>query len=83
MSGIFSGNVSEWVNDWYDSRYYADSPDTNPQGPSGGHQKVHRGGACHENRNGIRGKSRHFSMPSASQDYSFRCAMDEEPESND
>jgi len=78
------GNVSEWVNDWYDSRYYADSPDTNPQGPSGGHQKVHRGGAYHENRNGIRGESRHFSMPSASQDYiGFRCAMDEEPESDD
>lgn len=74
------GNVSEWVNDWYDSKYYPISPDTDPRGPDGGHQRVHRGGSYHENRMGIRGKVRHFSMPSAAQDYiGFRCAMDEEP----
>ena len=77
------GNVSEWVSDWYDSKYYQASPQSNPQGPTGGHHKVHRGGGYHENRNGIRGKSRHFSSPSASQDYiGFRCAMnvEEDPE---
>ena len=63
------GNVSEWVNDWYDSKYYTDSPDADPQGPTGGHQKGHRGGGYHENRNGIRAKSRHMCMATSSQDY--------------
>lgn len=38
-----SGNVYEWVNDWYD-RYTAE-PQTNPQGPENGTYKVYRGGA--------------------------------------
>jgi formylglycine-generating enzyme required for sulfatase activity len=74
------GNVSEWVNDFYGSKYFHDSPETDPQGPDGGNYKVHRGGAYHENRNGIRGKSRHFSMSNAAQGYiGFRCAMNEQP----
>lgn len=74
------GNVSEWVNDFYGSKYFHDSPETDPQGPDGENHKVHRGGAYHENRNGIRGKSRHFSMSNAAQDYiGFRCAMNEQP----
>lgn len=72
------GNVSEWVNDWYDPKYYTISPEVDPQGPEGGFQRIHRGGGYHENRMGVRGKSRHFSMPSASQEYiGFRCAMSE------
>ena len=52
------------------------SPDEDPAGPSSGFQRVFRGGAFHENRMGIRGKSRHFAMPQASNDYlGFRCAM--------
>ncbi len=38
------GNVSEWVNDWYDDKYYQTSPESDPKGPDGGHQKCHRGG---------------------------------------
>ncbi len=37
------GNVWEWVNDWYDPDYYAASPQTNPQGPETGRERVNRG----------------------------------------
>lgn len=40
-----SGNVWEWVNDWYDSDYYKNSPKNNPTGPSNGKGKVRRGGS--------------------------------------
>jgi formylglycine-generating enzyme required for sulfatase activity len=40
-----TGNVWEWCQDWYGEKYYADSPRTNPQGPSSGQYRVLRGGA--------------------------------------
>jgi len=39
-----SGNVWEWVNDWWSSNYYSTSPSVNPQGPSSGTHRVLRGG---------------------------------------
>jgi len=39
-----SGNVFEWVNDWYGSNYYSTSPSVNPPGPSSGSSRVLRGG---------------------------------------
>jgi formylglycine-generating enzyme required for sulfatase activity len=44
------GNVAEWVEDWYDSRYYAKSPMTDPKGApeaSDGGRGV-RGGTFHD-----------------------------------
>ena len=29
-----SGNVDEWCQDYYDSRYYLNSPSDNPMGPA-------------------------------------------------
>jgi formylglycine-generating enzyme required for sulfatase activity len=40
-----AGNVWEWVNDWYSSTYYSQSPYANPPGPETGTTKVLRGGA--------------------------------------
>lgn len=39
-----SGNVWEWCSDWYGENYYANSPKTNPTGPSSGSYRVYRGG---------------------------------------
>jgi formylglycine-generating enzyme required for sulfatase activity len=40
-----SGNVWEWVSDWYDGTYYSVSPSTNPPGPVSGTNRVLRSGA--------------------------------------
>lgn len=42
--GDTSGNVAEWVWDWYDDAYYENSPGTDPTGPSSGTDRVVRGG---------------------------------------
>ncbi|MGQ4810620.1 Hercynine oxygenase [Candidatus Entotheonellaceae bacterium PAL068K] len=39
------GNVREWVQDWYDASYYEQSPARDPRGPSGGSNRVDRGGS--------------------------------------
>jgi formylglycine-generating enzyme required for sulfatase activity len=38
------GNVWEWCQDFYEANYYANSPITDPQGPSSGTFRVVRGG---------------------------------------
>jgi formylglycine-generating enzyme required for sulfatase activity len=41
------GNVWEWVSDWHDDHYYANSPTDDPQGPATGSVRVRRGGSWH------------------------------------
>jgi len=58
-----SGNVWEWVQDWYDSDYYSSSPETDPQGPDSGAGRVFRGGGW-LNYEGCRSSYRYGTRPS-------------------
>ncbi len=40
-----SGNVWEWVSDWYGENYYSNGPRNNPKGPLAGTYRVFRGGS--------------------------------------
>jgi formylglycine-generating enzyme required for sulfatase activity len=61
--GLFDvlGNVWEWVNDWYDERYYRKSPSQDPGGPITGQYRVLRGGSWYDSPRLLRvsGRSRY------------------------
>jgi formylglycine-generating enzyme required for sulfatase activity len=70
-----SGNMIEWVYDWYQDNYYEHSPHDNPTGPLTGAEKILRGGWWGENGAEIGVTFRASIGPGTKQIYiGFRCA---------
>jgi formylglycine-generating enzyme required for sulfatase activity len=71
-----SGNVAEWVNDWYSATYYASSPAANPPGPASGTNRVLRGGFWFfYGFNQLRSSARAIALPTDSSSFwGFRVA---------
>ncbi|HXX23151.1 MAG TPA: bifunctional serine/threonine-protein kinase/formylglycine-generating enzyme family protein [Terriglobia bacterium] len=73
------GNVSEWVNDWFDDKYYQNSPSQDPPGPSSGQHRVLRGGSWSDFPWDIRVSVRTGSHPTARENnVGLRCAWEPE-----
>lgn len=75
-----SGNVREWVTDWFDYDYYTYSPYANPKGPETGEERSLRSTSFNEDGHEIVLTSRLRHEPqSAGLSRGFRCAQDANP----
>ena len=70
------GNVWEWVNDWYDAKYYQGSPSQDPSGPTSGRHHVLRGGSYLNDLRFLRVSMRIGWYPGGENDVGFRCARE-------
>ncbi len=61
-----TGNVSEWVRDWYDN--YSSESQTNPTGPSTGSYHIHRGGGYDSYPSSLRVSYRAYTIGSITGD---------------
>ncbi len=74
-----SGNVAEWVGDWYDDKYYLGAPFESPTGPETGKHRVYRGGSWNDTPSDVRTAKRFTAAPhQTSAVIGFRCARSAE-----
>ncbi len=70
-----TGNVMEWVADWYEENAYRDAADQNPTGPEFGVFRVLRGGGYTNHGTDVRITSRSKMVPDfRDETIGFRCA---------
>jgi formylglycine-generating enzyme required for sulfatase activity/uncharacterized caspase-like protein len=69
-----TGNVWEWVNDWYGKNYYQSSPVSNPLGPDSGQFHVVRGSSWYDGY-GVRSAFRGQFESDFGHILGFRCAV--------
>lgn len=75
-----TGNVTEWVNDWYGEYYSSVSPASNPPGPAAGTAKVMRGGGFVDSSDALLLVFRDDSLPAHHEGFiGFRCAAAPRP----
>lgn len=78
-----SGNVREWVLDWFDPSYYQRIPPKNPVGPGNGIEKVTKGGCFRSIAYELRVAARMPLPPETTDAYTgFRIAFDHESKSS-
>jgi formylglycine-generating enzyme len=71
-----TGNVWEWMSDWYDERYYTQSPKGQPQGAATGQTRALRGGYWGDLSSFVRVTRRIGLPPSArGPGYGFRLVL--------
>jgi iron(II)-dependent oxidoreductase len=73
-----SGNVLQWVADWYDAKYYCNSLYQNPMGPPSGSDRVMRGGSFSSIDPYLLSDYHRSQLSPADSDpnFGFRCARD-------
>jgi formylglycine-generating enzyme required for sulfatase activity len=77
--GLFDmlGNVWEWTADFFDEKYYASSPGSNPVGAASGQYRTLRGGSWYNNARGARVSPRNWCGPGVrNSNIGVRCAGD-------
>jgi len=70
------GNAWEWVVDWYDANYYAQSPSQDPRGPSSGQYRVLRGSSWLGLARHSRVSFRPWGAPGGEGVVGFRCVRE-------